>query len=140
MDSVIRYMLDSSFCIDVIRDKTPAVRERFKAEASALALSSVALHELFYGAANAQHRAHAREKVIDFARRVTVLDFDENAASHAGDIRAALRRQGQVIGSYDVLIAAHARSLGLVVVTGNMREFTRVEGLRCENWLTEEMQ
>lgn len=63
-----------------------------------------------------------------------MLSFDPEAAADAGDIGAALERQGQKIGGYDLLIAGHARSRGLVVVTGNLREFTRVEGLRCENW------
>ena len=130
-------MLDTSFCIDVMRDKTPQLRERFSLQAGAMALSSVALHELFYGAVKSQRPDHARQKVLEFASRVTVLDFDDDAASHAGDIRARLLQQGQEIGPYDVLIAAHARSLGLAIVTGNMREFARIEGLLCENWLSE---
>ncbi len=63
-----------------------------------------------------------------------VLDFDEAAAEHAGEIRADLERKGQVIGGYDLLIAGHARSRGLLVVTGNLREFHRVEGLRSGDW------
>jgi len=64
-----------------------------------------------------------------------LLPFDEEAAAHAGDIRATLERAGKMIGGYDVLIAGHARSKGLVVVTGNLGEFTGVDGLRCEDWL-----
>lgn len=71
----------------------------------------------------------------DFAARLEVLAFDEAAADHAADIRAELERKGQAIGAYDVLIAGHARSRGLMVVTGKLREFVRVEGLRCEDWL-----
>ena len=137
MGVVIRYMLDSSFCIDVMRDRTPALRERFKVEAGTMALSTIALHELLYGAANVENSQRARQKVDEFAGRLAVVEFGEQAANHAGDIRATLRRAGQMIGSYDLLIAAHARSLGLVVVTGNVREFERVPGLRCENWLME---
>ena len=70
----------------------------------------------------------------NFAARLEVLPFDAQAAAHAGDIRAALELQGRTIGAYDVLIAGHARSRGLVVVTGNRTEFDRVEGLRCEDW------
>lgn len=72
------------------------------------------------------------------ARRGAVLPFDGDAAAHAGNIRVTLERRGQVIGPYDLLIAAHARSRGLVVVTGDLGEFRRVEGLRCEDWLTPE--
>ena len=71
------------------------------------------------------------------AARLQVLPFDDKAAAHAADIRVALERQGQTIGGYDLLIAGHARSQGLVVVTGNLREFQRVEGLRAEDWLTD---
>jgi tRNA(fMet)-specific endonuclease VapC len=69
-----------------------------------------------------------------FAARLKVLPFDVLAAEHAAEIRAALERIGQKIGPHDPLIAGHARSRGLIVVTGNIREFSRVDGLRCENW------
>jgi tRNA(fMet)-specific endonuclease VapC len=67
--------------------------------------------------------------------RLEVLPFDDAAASHFGDIRADLERRGCLIGPYDLMIARHARSHGLVVVTGNLGEFRRVDGLRCEDWL-----
>jgi len=69
-----------------------------------------------------------------FAARLDVLPFDADAADHAADIRANLERRGQTIGGYDLLIAGHARSRGLIVVTGNPGEFRRVDGLRCEDW------
>jgi tRNA(fMet)-specific endonuclease VapC len=78
-----------------------------------------------------------RNEVEKFAARLDVLPFDARAADHAADIRANLERRGQTIGAYDLLIAGHARSLGLVVVTGNLAEFQRVEGLRCEDWFGE---
>jgi tRNA(fMet)-specific endonuclease VapC len=134
---MIRYMLDSSFCIDVMRDRTPALRERFKIESEHLAISTVAMYELFYGAANSDNPRIARRSVEEFAARIAVIDFDEDAAGHSGEIRADLRKKGQMIGAYDLLIAGHARSLGLIVVTSNMGEFTRVDGLRCEDWLAE---
>jgi len=76
-----------------------------------------------------------RREVERFAARLEVLPFDGDAAFHFADIRADLERRGQVIGPYDLVIAGHARSRGLVVATGNLREFTRVEGLRAEDWL-----
>ena len=69
-----------------------------------------------------------------FCARLEVLHFDENAAFHAADISAQLSKAGQKIGAYDSLIAGHARSLGLIIVTHNLREFARVDGLRCEDW------
>jgi tRNA(fMet)-specific endonuclease VapC len=134
---MIRYMLDSSFCIDVMRDKTQSLRDKFKISSNQMAISTIVLHELYYGAANGPDPDHARAKVEKFCMGVSVLEFDENAAAHAGEIRSDLRRKGKTIGGYDTLIAGHARSLGLTVVTGNLKEFTRVDGLRCEDWLAE---
>nr|WP_306455782.1 PIN domain-containing protein [Sphingomonas melonis] len=91
--------------------------------------------ELLHGAAKSARPAENRRAVEGFAARLEVLAFDADAAAHAGDIRATLERQGRSIGSYDVLIAGHARSRGLIVVTANLGEFTRVDGLRCEDWL-----
>lgn len=93
------------------------------------------LTELLHGAAKSARPIENRTKVERFANRLAVMPFDEEAAAHAGDIRAVLERKGQAIGSYDVLIAGHARSRGLIVVTGNLGEFCRVDGLMCEDWL-----
>jgi tRNA(fMet)-specific endonuclease VapC len=132
---MLRYMLDTDFCIRVLRDRPQGLRERFNAEAEGLCLSSVTLYELLYGAAKSARPEENRQQVESFAERVETLDFDAAAAQQAGDIRSALERQGNSIGPYDLLIAGHARSRGLIVVTGNLKEFGRVEGLRCEDWL-----
>jgi tRNA(fMet)-specific endonuclease VapC len=87
------------------------------------------------GALKSARPDHNAREVRRFAARLAVLPYDEAAAEHAGDIRAALERQGRQIGAYDVLIAGHARSRGLIVVTGNLSEFQRVDGLQCEYWL-----
>jgi tRNA(fMet)-specific endonuclease VapC len=113
------------------------LRPRFNAEAQALCLSDVVLYELLYGAERSARPAETRQEVERFAARLTVLPFDDDAAAHTADIRAALERKGAVIGPYDLMIAGHARSRGLVVVTGNLREFQRVDGLRAEDWLAE---
>jgi tRNA(fMet)-specific endonuclease VapC len=134
---VLRYMLDTNVCIRVLRDRPKNVGERFNAEADGLCISTVVLTELFHGAAKSDRPIQNRTKVEQFAARLEVLSFGPSAAAHAGEIRAILEQRGQPIGGYDVLIAGHARSEGLVVVTGNLREFNRVEGLRCEDWLDE---
>ena len=131
----LRYLLDTNLCIRVIRDRPAGLRGRFNAEAEALCLSDVVLYELLYGAERAARPAAVRQEVRRFAARLTVLAFDSDAAGHAAEIRAALERQGSVIGPYDLMIAGHARSRGLVVVTGNLAEFSRVDGLRSEDWL-----
>jgi tRNA(fMet)-specific endonuclease VapC len=119
----------------VLRDRPQGLRERFNAEAAALCISTVSLAELLYGAEKSGRPAEGRTKVEGFAARLEVLSFDAAAAAHYADIRADLERRGQVIGPYDMMIAGHARSRGLIVVTGNLREFERVAALRAEDWL-----
>jgi tRNA(fMet)-specific endonuclease VapC len=132
---MLRYMLDTNLCIRVLRDRPPAIRERFNLNAEGLCISSIVLAELLHGAAKSARPEHHRREVEAFAARLDVLPFDAAAADHFANIRATLERQGRMIGAYDLLIAAHARALGLVIITGNLDEFGRVEGLRCEDWL-----
>ena len=132
---MLRYMLDTDVCIRVLRDRPQSARERFNAEAESLCISTVTLGELLFGAEKSARPAHHRHEVEHFAARLQVLDFDAQAASHFAEIRADLEGKGLSIGAYDTMIAAHARSRGLVVVTGNLREFSRVVGLRAEDWL-----
>lgn len=134
---MLRYLLDTNLCIRVLRDRPPALRERFNLEADGLCISTIVLTELLHGAARSARPEHNRTEVERLAARMDVLPFDDAAAGHAADIRANLERKGQPIGGYDVLIAGHARSRGLTVVTGNLSEFGRVEGLRCEDWLAD---
>jgi tRNA(fMet)-specific endonuclease VapC len=128
-------MLDTNVCIRVLRDKPKEARERFRSEAGSLAISTVVLYELHYGVAKSLRPDFHREELEAFASGLIVLPFDDLAADHAGGIKAVLERQGNLIGPNDLLIAGHARSLGLKLITGNLKEFTRVEGLRCEDWL-----
>lgn len=132
---MLRYMLDTNICIRVLRDRPPSARARFNAAGDGLCISSVALSELYYGAYGSAEPDRKRMQVEAFAARLTVLPYDEDAADHFGDIRADLLRRGCVIGPYDLMIAAHARSRGLMLVTGNLGEFRPVMGLRSEDWL-----
>ena len=133
----LRYALDTNFCIRVIRDRPSRLRPRFNAEVDGLSISDVVLSELLYGAERSARPAETRRTVERFTARLTVLPFDSDAAAHTADIRARLLRAGQVIGAYDLMIAGHARSRGLVVVTGNLGEFRRVDGLRSEDWFAD---
>jgi tRNA(fMet)-specific endonuclease VapC len=128
-------MLDSNLCIRVLRDRPMSIQGRFMAEAPELAISTIVLHELQYGAERSGRPDFQHQKVEQFAANLTVLTFDREAAMHAAQIKAALAARGQLIGPNDLLIAGHARSLGLKLITGNLSEFTRVDGLRCEDWL-----
>jgi tRNA(fMet)-specific endonuclease VapC len=134
---MLRYMLDTNLCIWVLRERPRALQARFNLEADGLCLSTIVLTELLHGAAKSARPERNRQEVERFAARLEVLPFDAAAADHAADIRASLERAGTIIGGYDLLIAGHARSKGLTVVTSDLGEFRRVEGLRCEDWLAE---
>ena len=134
---MLRYLLDTNLCIRALRDRPAGLRGRFNAEADSLCISDVVLYELMFGAEKSARPVQNRADVERFAARLSVLPFDSAAAAHTAEIRATLERQGTPIGSYDVMIAGSARSRGLIVVTGNLREFNRVEGLRSEDWLPE---
>ena len=90
---------------------------------------------MLHGAGKSAKPAENRRQVEQFADKLTVLAFDVEASAHSAEIRTTLEQRGQIIGAYDLLIAGHARSRGLVVITGNLGEFTRVDGLRCRDWL-----
>jgi tRNA(fMet)-specific endonuclease VapC len=128
-------MLDANLCIRVMRDRPARIGQRFKAEAPTLAISTIVLHELVYGAERSDRPEWQHQQVAEFADHLTVYDFDRAAAQHAALIKAELSARGNIIGPNDLLIAGHARSLGLKLITGNLKEFTRVDGLRCEDWL-----
>lgn len=132
---MLRYALDTNFCIRVLRDRPAGLRERFNDHAEALSISDVVLYELLYGAERSADPPRTRRAVEHFAARLAVLPFDSEAAAHAAEIRADLEKRGAVIGPYDLMIAGAARSRGLIIVTSNLREFQRVQGLRCEDWL-----
>ena len=132
---MLRYLLDTNLCIRVLRDRPQGLRARFNENAEALCLSDVVLYELLDGAERSGDPPSIRREVEHFAGRLTVLPFDSDAAAHTAEIRGDLERRGCVIGPYDLMIAGHGRSRGLVVVTGNPAEFQRVQGLRCEDWM-----
>ena len=131
-------MLDSNVCIHLMRHPDSPVRVRFNFNYDVLCISTVTFHELVHGVHRSARPEYQRDLTIDLISRLDVLDFDDAAAHHSGEIHASLAKIGSVIGAYDMLIAGHARSRGLTVITNNMREFKRVEGLRCEDWLAEE--
>tara|TARA_R110002073_G_scaffold281518_1_gene445759 strand:+ start:1845 stop:2249 length:405 start_codon:yes stop_codon:yes gene_type:complete len=131
---MLRYLLDTNICIYLAKNRPPLLQERVTAHSSGLAISSIVLSELRYGA-DKSARPEKNHSVVDaLVARLQVLDFDSKAADHYGQIRAELEREGTPIGPYDFLIAAHARAEGLVLVTNNVREFDRVSGLRVEDW------
>jgi len=131
----VRYLLDTNVCVDYLTGRHPAVVERIQASAPEnLRVSSVVVAELRYGADRSERpRAnHARVDVL--VEEIECVDFDLEAAAAYGRLRVRLERAGRPIGPNDMLIAAHALSLELVLVTDNTDEFRRVKGLKLDNW------
>ncbi len=124
------YLLDSSACVRVLRGRAAVSNLPARNE---IAISSVVAAELWAGAEKSGRPAEA-VRLGEFFELFPVLDFDHAAARHYGEIRADLERKGTTIGPLDLLIAAHARSLGATVVTGNVGEFKRVKGLKVLAW------
>lgn len=131
----MRYMLDTNICIYLIKRKPLTVLERLRSHAiSDVVISSITLAELEYGIAKSSRPEQNTEALQGFLAPLEILSFDDAAACRYGEIRAYLEGKGKVIGSMDMLIAAHAGSLGCTLVSNNLREFERVPGLRLENW------
>ena len=129
----MRYVLDTNAVIALLNDPSGPVSRRLHLLAPVeVGVSAVVTHELYFGAYKSQRLDH-NLAIVD-ALRFSVLAFDREDSRHAGEIRAALAAQGTPIGGYDVLIAGQARARQLILVTRNIKEFSRVDGLRTENW------
>lgn len=129
------YMLDTCICSYVLRKRPPSVKARFEGVSpGALCISAVTLAELYYGAARHPKGEAIRTEIDDFSARLSVVALDAAAADHYGSIRTALEKRGSPIGAMDMLIAAHARSMRAVLVTNDIRHFTRIPGLKVEDW------
>ncbi|CAG1015972.1 type II toxin-antitoxin system VapC family toxin [Geobacter sp.] len=131
----MKLLLDTNICIYIIKQQPPAVLERFlEYQIGDIGISSVTLSELRYGVAKSTHREKNAKALDEFIIPLEVLPYDEAAAHVYGDIRATLEKAGTPIGSMDLLIAAHAVSLGIPLVTNNTREFLRVPSLNIVDW------
>ncbi len=133
---MLKYLLDTNICIFTVKNRPAHMREVFNRHHGQMCISAVSLMELIYGAEKSASPERNLAVVEGFAARLDVLPYDEIAASHTGQLRAELAKSGTPIGPYDQMIAGHARSRGLIVVTNNRREFDRVPGLRVEDWAT----
>ena len=132
----MKYMLDTNIVIYVIKHKPESVLQKFqRLEPSDFCISSITLAEIEYGISKSSRPDRDRFAFDMFISGIDILSFDDAAASEYGPIRAGLERKGTPIGPNDMLIAAHAKSLGFTIVTNNVREFERVEGLKVENWV-----
>ena len=133
---MLTFMLDTNIAIHVIKQRPIAALNKFNQYAARICVSSITVAELYFGAENSQNMAKNLVQVDDFLSRLVILDYGSQAASHYGNIYADLTKKGNVISENDMHIAGHARSRGLILVTNNLREFERVEGLRLDNWVS----
>ena len=132
----MKYMLDTNICIHVIKNKPASVLARFQQYAPQdMCISSITLAELEYGVEKSSFPDKNKAALTLFLSGITVLPFDDAAAMEYGRIRADLEQKGTPIGPNDMLIAAHAKSLRLPIITNNTREFDRVDDLKVENWV-----
>ena len=130
----MRYMLDTDICIYAINERPARVLQALRDhEAAGLGMSAVTAAELFYGVVRTGSERNLRA-LRQFLAPLEIAPFDQHAAEVCGSLRAWLAAQGTPIGPYDTQIAAHAHAIGVTLVTNNTREFSRVPGLRVENW------
>jgi tRNA(fMet)-specific endonuclease VapC len=132
----MRFMLDTDICSVLIRGESPKLDARLRAFTPAeLCISAITHAELLYGLAKRPKATKLASAVRALIARLQSVAWDGNAAARYADIRSALEKKGSIIGGMDMLIAAHAVSLGLPLVTNNVREFRRVPDLVLENWI-----
>ena len=132
----MKLMLDTNICIYIIKQKPVAVLKRFlEYQVGDIGISSITLSELRYGVAKSTRQEKNAKALDEFITPLEVVSFAEEAAHVYGEIRAALENAGTPIGAMDMLIAAHAVSLGIPLVTNNTREFVRITSLNIIDWI-----
>jgi len=132
---MLRYMLDTDICSFIMKRSNDLLLKRLqKVPVSDVCISVVTKSELLFGVEVSPRQRQDEAALLAFLNHVEILDFPDKASPHYAEIRAQLKTLGTMIGANDLFIAAHARSLGLTLVTNNTREFGRVPKLRIENW------
>ena len=132
----MRYLLDTNICIYIINRSPQQVYRRLKKlHVGEVGISAITFCELQYGVAKSSKPLENQLALTEFLAPLEVLDFPTAAAVSYGEIRADLMKKGNLIGNHDLLIAAHAISEGLTLISNNLKEFERVGGLQCENWI-----
>lgn len=134
---MLKYLLDTNIVIYTMKNRPQQVKRRFKQHKDQMCISSVTLGELIFGAEHSQQVERNLTDIEAIIARLEVLPFDNKAAYHFGQIRAALYNIGKPIGPYDMMIAGQTRASGLILITNNIKEFERVPGLILENWVND---
>ncbi|PIP47119.1 MAG: VapC toxin family PIN domain ribonuclease [Deltaproteobacteria bacterium CG23_combo_of_CG06-09_8_20_14_all_51_20] len=133
----MKYLLDTNICIYVINEKPERVLRKFEQfPVSEFGISSITHAELQYGVVKSKNRIKNQNALDQFLLPLTIMPFDgQKVAERYGEIRVFLESAGKKIGPLDTLIAAHALALDLTIVSNNIKEFARIPGLKCENWI-----
>ncbi|MCP4672085.1 MAG: type II toxin-antitoxin system VapC family toxin [Desulfobacula sp.] len=132
----MNFLIDTNICIYIMNKCPPEVIQRFRdKEVGQIGISSITVSELQYGVSKSKYRNQNLNRLEEFLTPFQILSYDEHASRFYGDIRSQLENQGTIIGPLDLLIAAHALSQNLVLVTNNEKEFKRIQSLKVENWV-----
>ena len=132
----MHYLLDTNICIYLIKKRPSEVIERFRQHPPQdVAISTITLFELQYGIEKSKYRQRSEDALTKFLLQLNLIKLDRSSAIEAATIRAQLERKGMVIGPYDLLIAGLAKSLDMILVTNNTKEFKRIADLNLENWV-----
>jgi tRNA(fMet)-specific endonuclease VapC len=133
---VVTYLLDTNICIYIIKRKPFNVFERFQSlTPGTVGISSITAAELQYGVSKSAFPEKNQSALQQFLVPLEIIEFDYEAATYYGKIRSHLEKNGTPIGPLDMLIGAHAQSLNVILITNNLKEFTRIENLKTENWI-----
>ena len=131
----MKYMLDTNIIIYLKNSRSEKVLERFLShQPEEMCISAITMAELEYGVYRSAKPSQNQIALVTFLARIKIVPFDTDSAIEYGKIRARLNRRGEPIGANDLLIGASAKARGLTLVTNNMREFERIDGLKVENW------
>lgn len=133
----MKFLIDTNICIYIMNNHPPEVLKKFKnIGVGKVGISSITVSELHYGAYKSSHKRVNAKRLEEFLNPFEILTYDENASKYYGKIRSQLEEQGNVIDPLDMLIAAHALSNKLILITNNVKEFKRVRSLKIQNWIS----
>jgi tRNA(fMet)-specific endonuclease VapC len=132
----MNFLIDTNICIYIMNKRPSDVISRFKkTDVGMIRISSITVSELQYGVSKSNYKNQNLKRLEEFLMPFEILAYDQMAAKYYGEIRSKLEKQGHIIGPLDLLIAAHALSKGLILVTNNEKEFKRIKSLKIENWV-----
>ena len=133
---MIKYLIDTNICIYIMNKRPIGIIHKFKLfDVGEIGVSTITVSELQYGVSKSKNRRLNKQRIKEFLFPLKILPYDEIAAGIYGDIRLQLEKRGEPIGPLDLLIAAHALSRNLVLISNNEKEFKRVKNLKVENWV-----